>query len=327
LLYESDIDPASISASRVAVLGYGNQGHAQALNLRDHGVNVVVGARPGGDSWTSAVADGFVPLRIDQAAIAADVIVFTLPDETMAEIFRWHIAPHLRPGQMLLFAHGFNILFGKIKPPAFVDVSLVGPKGAGKWLRSEFVAGRGLAALFAIAQDATGVARERTLAYAWGIGCARGGLMETTFREETVTDLFGEQAVLCGGLPELIKAAFDTLVEAGYSPEAAYLEVCHEVKLITDLIFANGLHGMRDRISGTARYGGFRAGPRIVNSDTRAELRRLLTEIESGQFADEWIEEARIGSPSLNAAVQRESSHGIESAGARMRKDLPGIPN
>lgn len=325
VIREHQVDSSLILGENVAVIGYGNQGHAHALNLRDQGVNVVVGARPGGDSWKQAVVDGFAPLLLEQAVKAADTVMVTLPDEASPDLFKWHIGPHLRPGQLLMFAHGFLVTFCDPDIPEGVDVGLIGPKGAGRWLRSEYLAGRALAALIAVDRDATGTAWERVKSYGWGIGCAKGGLIPTTFREECVTDLFGEQVVLCGGLPELIKAAFETLTARGYSPEAAYLEVCHEVKLIADLFYEGGLTYMRKRISDTAEWGGFTTGPRVINEQSRAAMNSILDEIESGDFAREWVEEQRTGKIRLANYREGERSHAIESVGKEVRRDLPNV--
>lgn len=320
-LSEADCDPDLIRSQTVAVIGYGNQGHAHAQNLRDQGVPVVVGQRPG-PGWNRAVADGFAPLRIEQAARAASVVMLTLPDEFLVETFRWHVAPSLEPGDTVLLCHGFAATYGGLTVPEGVSLGLVGPKGAGRWLRSEFQQGRGLFGLIAVDQDATGNAWETVKSYAWGIGCARVGLMRTTLKEETDTDLFGEQVVLCGGLPALVRAAYETLVEAGYSPEAAYLECVHEVKLIADLMYSEGLAGMRKRISDTAEWGGQTIGTRIVGESTRREMKAVLAEIQSGSFAESWAAETRAGKPSLAAGRERDSSAAIEQVGQALRRAM-----
>lgn len=314
------IDPRLILPARVAILGYGNQGHAHALNLRDQGVEVVVGARPG-RSWDRAVADGFAPVSLAQAA-TADFVMLSLPDQHIPRLYREEIAESLRPGSILLFAHGFNVVFDLIELPPDVDVAMVSPKGAGYGVRADFLAGPGRPALVAVAQDVSGQALGRALAYAWGIGCARRLILETTFREETVTDLFGEQAVLCGGIPSLIQSAVATLVEAGYSPEVAYLECLHETKLIVDLIVAKGIAGMRESISDTAAYGGLVIGPRLIDDEMRTKLRGVLQEIESGQFARQWVSEIDSGGADYQRRRDAEAQDGSEPVGAEMRPKI-----
>lgn len=319
---DNEVDPSIIMASQVAIIGYGNQGHAHALNLRDSGASVLVGSYDGSKSGEAARQAGFDVRQVAEAVRESDVIMLTLPDVPMRGIFERDVAPELRAGQTVLFAHGFNIHYGLLKPPSDVDVALVSPKGAGAKLRSEYQAGRGLAALIAVHQDPSGRALDRALSYAWGIGSARALLMETSFREETETDLFGEQAVLCGGIPELLKAAFDTLVEAGYQPEAAYFECIHEAKLITDLIYARGLAGMRKAISDTAEWGGFNAGPRVIGWEAKDAMRKLLGDIRSGEFTREWIEEDANHRPRLEDLRQEEAAHASEAVGAELRRRM-----
>ena len=316
-----DVDPAALQSKTVAVIGYGNQGHAHALNLRDSGVRVLVGAREGAGA-AAARAAGFDTLAIAEAAAQADVAMICTPDVPMRGIFEGEVAPGLVPGNAVLFAHGFNVRYGLIEVPEGVDVGLVSPKGPGAWLRREYLAGAGLAALVAVERDATGNAWPLVLAYAAGIGSARVLMMRTTFAEETETDLFGEQAVLCGGIPALLKAAYDTLVEAGYQPEAAYFECVHEAKLITDLMYERGLSGMRAAISDTAEWGGFEAEKTIVGDDTRQGMRALLAAIKDGSFANNWIEEDAAGRPRLARYRQAEAAHPSEAVGRQLRKRM-----
>ncbi len=310
--YENDADLSILKDKVIAVLGYGSQGHAHALNLRDSGLKVIVGLKPGGPSWERAKADGFEPMLPKDACERADIIMILVPDQTQPSLYKECIEPSLKPGKMLLFAHGFNIHYGQIVPPPEVDVALVAPKGPGHLVRREFERGAGVPCLVAIHQDATGKALEKALAYAKGIGGTRAGVIETTFKEETETDLFGEQVVLCGGVSALIKAAFETLVEAGYQPEIAYFECLHELKLIVDLIYEGGLAFMRYSISDTAEYGDLTRGPRIINEAVKAEMKKILKEIQSGEFAREWILENQAGRPVLNALRKKEAEHPIE---------------
>ncbi|MGK7910663.1 MAG: ketol-acid reductoisomerase [Synechococcus sp.] len=303
----------------VAIVGYGSQGHAHALNLHDSGIKVIVGLYEGSRSWPKAEADGLIVKTVADAAAAADLIMILLPDETQKQIYASEIAPNLKAGDTLLFAHGFNINFGQIKAPEDVNVVMVAPKGPGHLVRRTFEGGQGVPALFAVEQDATGNARDIAMAYAKGIGGTRGGILETTFREETETDLFGEQAVLCGGLSELIKAGFETLVEAGYQPELAYFECLHEVKLIVDLVVEGGLAKMRDSISNTAEYGDYTRGPRIVTAETKAAMKQVLTEIQTGQFAREFVLENISGGAGFNAMRRKEAEHPIEEVGKELR--------
>ena len=318
------LNPAALAGRTVAVLGYGSQGHAHALNLRDSGVEVIVAQRKGSPHYNAAVANHFRPVEIAEAAPAADLLVYALPDDAMPAIHAEQIAPHLRPGQTLGFIHGYAIHFGGIKPPADVDVVLVAPKGQGHGVRKEYMLGRGVLSLVAVHQDATGQARETALAWAAGIGASRAGVLETTFREETETDLFGEQAVLCGGLHALIRAGFDTLVEAGYPPELAFFECCHEIKLIVDLIYEGGIHYARERISSTARFGDLSRGERVVTPETRAEMRRILAEIRDGTFARQWADEAAAGRPTMNKRMKADAGHPLEAVAAEMRRLMWG---
>ena len=322
---DEDADLKVLKDKVIAVLGYGSQGHAHALNLRDSGLNVVVGVRKGGRSYERAKKDGFEPLPVKEACEKADLIMLLLPDQTQPEVYKNEIAPVLKPGKMLLFAHGFNIHFNQIVPPKDVDVAMVAPKGPGHLVRRQFVEGKGVPCLIAVEQDATGEAFAKALAYAKGIGGTRAGVIETTFKEETETDLFGEQVVLCGGVSALIKAAFETLVEAGYQPEIAYFECLHELKLIVDLIYEGGLAFMRYSISDTAEYGDLTRGPRIISQQVREEMKKILEEIQTGRFAKEWILENQAGRPVLNALRRREKEHPIEEIGKKLRAMMPWI--
>ena len=315
----TDLARDRLGGASVAVLGFGNQGHAHALNLRDAGTRVVVGARPGGTGWEAARKDGFEAMEIPAAVAAADVVSVLLPDEVQAEVFAREIAPNLKRGATLVFAHGFAVTFGGVTLPAGHDVVLVAPKAQGHFLRRTFVEGGGVPCLFAVHHDTSGAARETALSYASRLGCLRAGAIETTFREETVSDLFGEQAVLCGGVPELVKAAFEALVARGYAPEVAYIECLQELKIIADLMYEGGLAHMRGRISRTAAWGSFESGPRLVDGDTRRRLARLLESIEAGEFAREWMEEARAGQKRLDARMREEANHDIERAGHTVR--------
>lgn len=319
LYYEEDAALDSLKDKTIAVIGYGSQGHAHAQNLKESGLNVIVGQRPGSVNYDLAVKHGFKPVSAEEAAKQADVIMILLPDQVQAAVYHSAIQPHLKAGKMLLFAHGFNIHFGQIVPPADVDVAMVAPKGPGHLVRREYERGAGVPALVAIHQDATGQAMQRALAYAKGIGAARAGILETTFKEETETDLFGEQVVLCGGLTSLIKAGFETLVAAGYQPEIAYFECCHEVKLIVDLIYEGGISRMRHSISDTAEYGDITRGRRIITEETKKEMRKILDEIQTGQFAREWILENQANRPVLNAYRRIDKEHQIEDVGGRLR--------
>lgn len=322
---DEDVSMEILKDKVIAVLGYGSQGHAHALNLRDSGLNVIVGVRKGGKSYERAKRDGFDPLSVREASEKADIIMVLLPDQEQPIVYKNEIEPGLRNGKMLLFAHGFNIHYNQIVPPPDVDVAMVAPKGPGHLVRREFVKGAGVPCLVAVHQDATGEAFKKALAYAKGIGGTRAGVIETTFKEETETDLFGEQVVLCGGVTALIKAAFETLVEAGYQPEVAYFECLHELKLIVDLIYEGGLSFMRYSISDTAEYGDLTRGPRIINEQVRAEMKKILKEIQSGEFAREWILENQAGRPVLNALRKKEKEHLIEEVGKKLRSLMPWL--
>ncbi|EGQ27018.1 ketol-acid reductoisomerase [Sporosarcina newyorkensis 2681] len=324
MYYNQDINEGLLQGKKIAIIGYGSQGHAHARNLKDSGFDVVVGVRAG-KSFDQAKADGLEALSVKEASEKADIIMILLPDERQKQVYETEIEPALTKGKSLVFAHGFNVHFGEIKPPADVDVFLVAPKGPGHLVRRTFEAGGGVPALFAVYQDVSGQAKDVALAYAKGIGSARGGVLETTFEEETVTDLFGEQAVLCGGLTSLVKAGFETLVEAGYQPELAYFETLHETKLIVDLMYEGGMAGMRYSISDTAEWGDFVSGPRVVDADTKARMKDILTDIQSGKFAKEWIEENENGRPKFNAIEKAEADHQIEQVGQKLRSMMPFI--
>jgi ketol-acid reductoisomerase len=319
MYYDEDANLDLLAGKTVAIIGYGSQGHAHALNLKDSGINVIVGLYPGSKSIAKAEAAGLTVRNVTDAAKAADLIMILLPDEVQKRIYQNEIEPHLTEDKILAFAHGFNIHFGQVVPPESVDVVMIAPKGPGHLVRRTYEQGQGVPCLFAVYQDASGQARDRAMAYAKGIGGTRAGILETTFREETETDLFGEQAVLCGGLSALIKAGFETLIEAGYQPELAYFECLHEVKLIVDLIVEGGLAKMRDSISNTAEYGDYTRGPRIVNEQTRAEMRKILKEIQSGQFAREFVLENQAGKPGFTAMRRQEAAHPVEAVGKDLR--------
>ncbi|OWY69209.1 ketol-acid reductoisomerase [cyanobacterium TDX16] len=319
MYYDTDANLDLLAQKTVAIIGYGSQGHAHALNLKDSGINVIVGLYPGSKSAEKAKAAGLTVYPVAEAAQKADLIMILLPDEVQKSVYQQEIAPHLKEGKVLAFAHGFNIHFAQIVPPADVDVVMVAPKGPGHLVRRTYEQGQGVPCLFAVYQDASGQARDRAMAYAKGIGGTRAGILETTFREETETDLFGEQAVLCGGLSALIKAGFETLVDAGYQPELAYFECLHEVKLIVDLIVEGGLAKMRDSISNTAEYGDYTRGPRIVTDQTKAEMKKVLQEIQSGQFAREFVLENQAGKPGFTATRRQEAEHPIEEVGKDLR--------
>jgi ketol-acid reductoisomerase len=319
MYYDEDANLDLLAGKTVAIIGYGSQGHAHALNLKDSGMNVIVGLYPGSKSAAKAEEAGLTVKNVADAAAAADWIMILLPDEVQKSVYTNEIAPHLTEGKVLSFAHGFNIHFGQVVPPSNVDVVMVAPKGPGHLVRRTYEQGQGVPCLFAVYQDATGRARDRAMAYAKGIGGTRAGILETSFREETETDLFGEQAVLCGGLSALIKAGFETLVEAGYQPELAYFECLHEVKLIVDLIVEGGLATMRDSISNTAEYGDYTRGPRVVNEQTKAEMKKILSEIQSGQFAREFVLENQAGKPGFTAMRRKEAEHPVEEVGKDLR--------
>ena len=319
MYYDSDANLDILNEKSFAIIGYGSQGHAHALNLKDSGSKVIVGLYSGSKSAAKAKAAGLDVSPVDEAAEKADLIMILLPDEVQKTVYKNQIEPHLKEGKTLAFAHGFNIHFGQIIPPEQVDVVMVAPKGPGHLVRRTYEQGEGVPCLFAIFQDASGQARDRAMAYAKGIGGTRAGILETTFREETETDLFGEQVVLCGGLSALIKAGFQTLVKAGYQPELAYFECLHEVKLIVDLVVEGGLANMRDSISNTAEFGDYTRGPRIVTNETRAEMQKILSEIQSGQFAREFVMENQTGKPVFTAMRRQEAEHPIEEVGKDLR--------
>jgi ketol-acid reductoisomerase len=323
LYYDKDADLALIQGKKVAIIGYGSQGHAHSLNLRDSGVNVRVGLHEGSSSRGKAEKEGLKVTSPAEAAAWADVIMILVPDTKQPKAYNEAIAPHLKPGKTLMFAHGFNIRFGTIKPPSSVDVSMIAPKAPGHRVREVFTEGGGTPALLAVEQDASGNAKGLALSYAKGLGCTRAGVLETTFTEETETDLFGEQAVLCGGVSELIKAGFETLVNAGYQPEVAYFECLHELKLIVDLIYRGGLSYMRYSVSDTAEQGDYSAGPRIVTQKTREEMKKLLAEIRDGSFAKKWIEENEQGCPNFLARRKAEQQHPVEQLGPGLRAMMP----
>ena len=323
--YEADADPSIIRSRKVAVIGYGSQGHAHALNLKDSGVEVCVGLRDGSSSAAKATEAGLSVKSMADASAWADVIMILAPDTEQKSIFDNHIAPHLQPGDAIAFAHGFNVRFGRIAAPEGVDCIMIAPKGPGHLVRRTYNEGGGVPALIAVDQDATGSAKALALSYAEAIGGARAGVIETTFPEETETDLFGEQVVLCGGLTRLVQAGFETLVEAGYAPEMAYFECLHEVKLIVDLMYEEGIAGMRYSISDTAEFGDLTRGPRIVTDATKAEMKQVLAEIQSGQFADEWIAESESGRANYHRMQDEGKAHPIEVVGSRLRSMMPWI--
>jgi len=323
--YDKNAKLTAIKAKTVAIVGYGSQGHAQAQNLRESGIKVIVAELPGTPNHKLAVKHGFKPLSAAEATKRADVIQMLVPDEVQSRIYKSDVAPNLKKGQALGFSHGFNIHFGQIVPPKNVDVFMVAPKGPGHLVRSEYEKGAGVPVLFAVYQDASKKCRQLALAYANGIGGTRAGALETTFEEETETDLFGEQVVLCGGVTALIKMAFETLVEAGYQPELCYFEVMHELKLIVDLFYEGGLSWMRYSVSNTAEYGDLTRGPRLINEETREEMRDILDEIQSGAFAREWLLENQVGRPVFNALEMKDRKHQIEVVGRRLRKLMKWI--
>jgi ketol-acid reductoisomerase len=318
--YESDASPEALKGKRLATLGYGSQGRAHALNLMESGYDVTVGLQKGSKSWARAEGDGLSVATLHEACSGADLVAMLVPDQHQASVYVEAVEPNLKPQAVLLFAHGFNIHFGQIKPPADCDVVMIAPKAPGPLVRRTYEAGSGTPALLAIHQDATGAAFERALAYGWGLGCARAGVIETTFAEETETDLFGEQAVLCGGASRLIQAGFETLVEAGYQPEIAYFECLHELKLIVDLLYEGGFTRMRDAISDTAEYGDLTRGKKVVDAEVEATMRDILEDIRSGAFAKEWVLENRAGTPVLEAERRRQKEHPVEVVGARLRE-------
>jgi ketol-acid reductoisomerase len=324
MYYNQDVNEQVLKGQTIAIIGYGSQGHAHAQNLKDSGFNVVVGVRPG-KSFNQAQADGMKVVSASEAASTADIIMILVPDERQTQVYNNDIKPALTAGKSLVFAHGFNIHFNQIVAPKDVDVFLVAPKGPGHLVRRTFVAGAGVPALFAVHQDVSGQAQEVALAYAKGIGSTRAGVLETTFKEETETDLFGEQAVLCGGLTSLVKAGFETLVEAGYQPELAYFECMHELKLIVDLMYEGGMSGMRYSISDTAQWGDFVSGPRVVDADTKARMKDILTDIQTGKFAKGWLLENQLNRPEFHAIEQAEETHQIEVVGRKLRAMMPFV--
>lgn len=319
IYYDNDADINLLKGKKIAIIGYGSQGHAQAQNLRDSGLNVIVSEIPGTDNYDLAIKHGFKPVSASEASREADIIQILTQDHVQAKLYQEDVKPNLKEGKTLLFSHGFNIHYGQIVPPKNIDVSMIAPKGPGHLVRREFVNGAGVPCLVAIYQDYTGKALQTALAYAKGLGATRAGVIETTFKEETETDLFGEQCVLCGGVSELIKAGFDTLVEAGYQPEIAYFECLHELKLIVDLIYEGGISYMRYSISDTAEYGDLTRGKRIITKETRQEMKKILEEVQNGSFAKEWILENQVGRPVFNALRKREAEHPIEEVGKKLR--------
>lgn len=325
MYYDKDANLEVLKGKRIAIIGYGSQGHAHALNMKESGVDVCVGLYKGSKSWKRAEEQGLEVLEAKEAAKKSDFIMLLIPDEKQAALYKEEIEPNLSEGKSLVFAHGFNIHYGQIVPPKNIDVFMVAPKGPGHTVRSQFMDGKGVPCLVAVYQDYTGNAKTNALAYAKGIGGTRAGVLETTFKEETETDLFGEQAVLCGGITELMKAGFETLVEAGYQPESAYFECLHEMKLIVDLINQGGLSYMRYSISDTAEYGDYMTGRRIITEETRKEMKRILSEVQDGSFAKSWILENQANRPSFNAMRKREQEHQIEKVGKELRKMMPWI--
>src|SRR5687767_1044414 len=319
IYYDNDADLSLLKNKTIAILGYGSQGHAQAQNLKDSGCKVIIGQRPGGPNYDLAVKHGFSPMSVDEATKQADLVNILLPDEVQGDIYRANIKPYLSPGNILMASHGFNLHFGQVEPPPGVDTMLVAPKGPGHLVRSEFEKGGGVPCLIAIHPGSSPETKKMGLAYAKGIGGTRGGVIETTIAEETETDLFGEQVVLCGGVSELVKAGFETLVEAGYQPEMAYFECMHELKLIVDLFYQGGLNYMRYSVSNTAEFGDYTRGPRIVTEQTKAEMKKILQEVQTGQFAREWILENKANQPTFKAMRRRDREHMIEKVGRELR--------
>jgi ketol-acid reductoisomerase len=325
IFYDADADLSVLDGKTVAILGYGSQGHAHALNLKDSGVDVVVGLRPDSSSRADAEAAGLEVLDVADAASRGDVVMILLPDEKQAEVWNAEIADGIADGDLLMFAHGFSINFDQIQPPPGVDVGMVAPKGPGHLVRRQYEDGRGVPCLMAVHQDASGKARELVLAYASGIGGGRAGIIETTFQDEAETDLFGEQAVLCGGTTELVRAGFETLVEAGYDPRLAYFECLHELKLIVDLMYEQGIQGMRDSISNTAEYGDMTRGSKVITDDTREAMRKILADIQSGEFAKEWIAENQAGGENFDRMRTEAADHQVEKVGGKLRSMMPWI--
>ena len=325
MYYDNDADLGVLKNKTIAIIGYGSQGHAQAQNLRDSGLNVIVAELPGTDNYRLAESHNFKPVTAHEAAEKADLIQILAQDHVQAKLYKTDVEPFMKAGKTLVFSHGFNIHFGQIVPPKEIDVIMVAPKGPGHLVRSEYEKGGGVPCLIAIHNDASGKARQTALAYAKGLGATRAGVLETTFKEETETDLFGEQSVLCGGASELVKAGFDTLVEAGYQPEIAYFECLHELKLIVDLFYQGGINYMRYSVSDTAEYGDYMSGPRIITKKTRKEMKKILKEIQNGKFAKKWIEENEKGRPEFNRIKEEQKNHLIEKVGADLRKMMKWI--
>lgn len=325
IYYDSDADLSVLINKTVGIIGYGSQGRAHALNLKDSGLNVIIAELKGTNNWTVAEKDGFSPLSTSELVKKADVMMMLTQDNFQPMVYRNEIEPNLKKGHALGFAHGFSIVYSQIKPPSTIDIFMVAPKGPGDLVRTQFLEGKGVPCLVAVEQNPTGQALKIALAYAKALGGTRCGVVETSFQEETETDLFGEQVVLCGGVSELIKASFETLVEAGYQPEIAYYETCHELKLIVDLIIERGIQGMRKVISDTAEYGDMTRGPRIINDSVRQEMKKILKEVQEGTFAREWIVENQVGRPVFNALAKRAEKHLIEEIGAKMRSMMPWL--
>ena len=325
--YEQDADLKLLEGKRVGVIGYGSQGHAHALNLKDSGVQVSVGLYPGSPSWARAEEAGLKVGTVDDVARDSDLMMMLVPDQVQKQVYEEHIAPYLEPGKTLMFAHGFNIHYGQISPPEGIDVSMIAPKGPGHLVRRIYTQGAGVPALVAVHQDASESALQVALAYGKGIGATRAGILETTFQEETETDLFGEQVILCGGITSLIKAAYETLVEAGYQPESAYFETFHELKLIVDLLYEGGMEYMRYSISDTAEYGDYTRGPRVIGPQVKQEMGEILREIQDGEFASEWIAENQAGRPRFNALRRRNAEHPVEAVGKEMRAMMSWLDN
>jgi ketol-acid reductoisomerase len=325
IYYDKDADLSLLKGKKIAVIGYGSQGHAHALNLKDSGLDVRVGLHEGSKSWHKVKEDGLPVMTVAEATKEADIVMILTPDTAQRAIYEQHIGPNLKPGNMLMFAHGFNIRFGQIIPPKNIDVTMVAPKSPGHRVRELFVEGVGTPALLAIEQDATGQAKALTLAYAKGLGCTRAGVIETTFAEETETDLFGEQVVLCGGVSALVEAGFNTLVEAGYQPEIAYFECLHELKLIVDLMYQGGLNYMRYSVSDTAEHGDYTGGAKIITAETRAMMKKMLADIQSGAYAEEWIEENETGRAWFNAQREAHRNSQIEQVGKQLRQMMPWL--
>ena len=325
IYYDDDADLNLLKDKTIAILGYGSQGHAQAQNLRDSGCNVIIGQRPGSPNYDLAIKHGFEPMPLDEATAKGDLVNMLLPDEVQADLYRDHIRDHLQPGNILMCSHGFNVHFVQVEPPADVDCVLIAPKGPGHLVRIEYEKGGGVPSLIAVSEGASDTSFQLGLAYAKGIGGTRAGVIQTSFAEETETDLFGEQVVLCGGVSALVKAAYETLVEAGYQEEMAYFECMHELKLIVDLFYQGGLNYMRYSVSNTAEFGDYTRGPRIITDETKAEMKKILTEIQNGQFAKEWILENKANAPAFKATRRQERNHGVEQVGRRLRRLMSWI--